>query len=93
MDNWRKSRRSNANGGNCVEAASGTGLVSVRDTADRGGVALSFSATAWQEFLSIVKLQPQPGTPFGSAATDHGGVPWSPHRWYRSTNSSREVPR
>jgi hypothetical protein len=46
---WRKSTYSNANGGDCVEVASAGG-VAVRDTTDREGVTLEFSAEAWQQF-------------------------------------------
>ena len=46
---WRKSSYSNANGGDCVEVASAEG-VAVRDTTDRDGVTLQFTAEAWQEF-------------------------------------------
>ena len=46
---WRKSSYSGANGGDCVEVASTEG-VTVRDTTDREGVTLEFSAQAWQEF-------------------------------------------
>jgi hypothetical protein len=46
---WRKSNYSNANGGDCVEVASAEG-VAVRDTTDREGVTLEFSAEAWQQF-------------------------------------------
>ena len=46
---WRKSTHSGANGGDCVEVASAEG-VAVRDTTDREGVTLEFSAQAWQEF-------------------------------------------
>ncbi len=46
---WRKSSYSGANGGQCVEVASAKG-VAVRDTTDREGVTLEFSAQAWQEF-------------------------------------------
>ena len=46
---WRKSSYSGANGGQCVEVASADG-VAVRDTTDREGVTLEFSANAWQEF-------------------------------------------
>lgn len=46
---WRKSSHSGANGGDCVEVASAEG-VAVRDTTDREGVTLEFSAQAWQEF-------------------------------------------
>jgi Domain of unknown function (DUF397) len=34
MGNWRKSSYSDANGANCVEVASGTSRVLVRDTKD-----------------------------------------------------------
>jgi hypothetical protein len=46
---WRKSSYSGANGGDCVEVASAEG-VAVRDTTDREGVTLEFSAEAWQRF-------------------------------------------
>jgi len=46
---WRKSSYSNANGGDCVEVASAEG-VAVRDTTDREGMTLQFTAAAWQEF-------------------------------------------
>lgn len=43
---WRKSQHSSY-AGQCVEVASG---VAVRDTQDRDGVTLQFTAEAWQEF-------------------------------------------
>ena len=46
---WRKSSFSGANGGACVEVASAES-VAVRDTTDREGVTLEFSAAAWQQF-------------------------------------------
>jgi Domain of unknown function (DUF397) len=46
---WRKSSYSGANGGQCVEAASAKGIA-VRDTTDREGVTLEFTAEAWQQF-------------------------------------------
>jgi hypothetical protein len=46
---WRKSSYSGANGGDCVEVASAE-IVAVRDTTDREGVTLEFSAEAWQQF-------------------------------------------
>lgn len=48
---WRKSSYSGANGGQCVEVAS-NGPVLVRDTADRNGTTLAFTATAWQQFVT-----------------------------------------
>jgi Domain of unknown function (DUF397) len=47
---WRKSSYSGSNGGNCVETASGNGVIRVRDTTDRDGVTLSVSADAWHKF-------------------------------------------
>ena len=52
---WRKSTYSNANGGSCVEAASGDGTVLVRDTTDRAGVTLSVAAAAWARFTASVR--------------------------------------
>jgi Domain of unknown function (DUF397) len=49
MGEWRKSTYSGANGGSCVEVASAERVL-VRDTTDREGVTLEFSAQAWQEF-------------------------------------------
>jgi hypothetical protein len=53
---WRKSSFSNANGGACVETASGAGVILVRDTTDRNGVMLAFSAEAWQAFAVSLRL-------------------------------------
>ena len=54
MDSWRTSSYSDANGGNCVEVTSGNG-VNVRDSTDRAGVNLSFSAQAWQAFTDTLR--------------------------------------
>ena len=51
MDEWRKSSYSDGNGGQCVEVASAEG-VAVRDTTDRDGGVLVFSAQAWQMLLT-----------------------------------------
>lgn len=55
MDGWRKSSYSDGNGGNCVETASGSGTIQVRDTADHGGATLSIPAAAWQRFTASLK--------------------------------------
>lgn len=51
---WRKSTRSGANGGACVETASanaeGRPSVAVRDTTNRDGGTLVFPAEAWRAF-------------------------------------------
>lgn len=54
MDNWRKSSFSSAQGGACVEVAS-AGRVLVRDTTDRQGATLTFSADAWAEFTASLR--------------------------------------
>ena len=51
---WRKSSYSGDNGGECVEVAT-TGAVLVRDTADRGGAVLSFTADAWRAFIAAIR--------------------------------------
>ena len=52
---WRTSTYSSGNGGNCVEVASATGSVAVRDTKDRDGGTLSIPADAWAKFTSSLK--------------------------------------
>jgi hypothetical protein len=55
MDDWRKSSFSNANGGACVETASDSGEILVRDTTNRDAGMLSFSTEAWQEFVTSLR--------------------------------------
>jgi hypothetical protein len=55
VNDWRKSSYSNDNGGNCVEAASGAGVILVRDTTDRDGVTLSVPASTWSRFLGTIR--------------------------------------
>ena len=52
---WRKSTYSGANGGNCLEVASGDGAILVRDTANRDGTTLTVSAEAWQQFTDKLR--------------------------------------
>lgn len=51
---WRKSSRSNGQG-QCVETASGAGTIAVRDTTDRDGGSLTFSAAAWEQFTASLR--------------------------------------
>jgi Domain of unknown function (DUF397) len=53
--NWRKSSYSGDNGGACVEIASSAETVLVRDTTDRGGPVVTFTANAWQSFTATIK--------------------------------------
>jgi hypothetical protein len=54
MGGWRKSSYSGANGGSCVEVASAEG-VAVRDTTNRDGGTLEFSASAWVKFVARLR--------------------------------------
>jgi len=55
MGDWRKSSYSSANGGECVETASGADGILVRDTANRAGGTLTVSAVAWRRFTADLK--------------------------------------
>ena len=54
MGDWRKSTYSDASGGQCVEVAS-DGVVMIRDTTNRDGGTLAFSAVAWERFLGTIR--------------------------------------
>ncbi|MEV6228285.1 DUF397 domain-containing protein [Saccharopolyspora shandongensis] len=47
---WRKSSRSSTTA-NCVEVARRDAVVGVRDSKDRGGGVLVFSAARWADFV------------------------------------------
>lgn len=51
---WRKSTYSTGSGGSCVEVGRGDAVL-VRDTTNRDGGMLAFTAKAWQEFLNTVR--------------------------------------
>ena len=51
---WRKSSYSANGGASCVEVADRSATVLVRDTTDRGGPTLTFSAAAWRRFMARV---------------------------------------
>jgi hypothetical protein len=51
---WRKSSYSGSNGGNCVEVGNGDGVL-VRDTTDRDGGTLAFTADAWASFTASLR--------------------------------------
>ena len=53
--NWRKSSYSGDNGGECVEVASAK-AVQVRDTADRNGPVLIFTADTWRAFTATIRV-------------------------------------
>ncbi|MFG2102108.1 DUF397 domain-containing protein [Micromonospora echinaurantiaca] len=50
---WRKSSRSNSNGGACVEVADNLpGVVAVRDSKDPTGPVLTFAPASWRVFVA-----------------------------------------
>jgi hypothetical protein len=51
---WRTASYSTGNGA-CVETASSEDAVMVRDTTDRDGGMLSFTAGAWAKFTASLK--------------------------------------
>jgi hypothetical protein len=55
---WQKSSYSGGNGGNCVEVSAALTprvVCLVRDTKDRDGARLAFTAGAWDSFVSAIK--------------------------------------
>lgn len=51
---WRKAKRS-MNAGNCAEVAARAGVVVVRDSKDRYGPVLRYSASSWRSFLAAAR--------------------------------------
>ena len=51
---WRKSSYSGSNGGACVEVGHDV-VILVRDTTNRDGGTLTFSAAAWQRFTDALR--------------------------------------
>jgi hypothetical protein len=55
MGAWRKSTYSGSEGGACVEVADAEGAVMVRDTANRDGGTLAFTADTWKLFTTSLR--------------------------------------
>ncbi|MFC5661936.1 DUF397 domain-containing protein [Kitasatospora misakiensis] len=52
---WHKSTYSGGEGGNCIEVADSLAeVVPVRDSKDPNGPTLTFTATAWQSFITAI---------------------------------------
>jgi Domain of unknown function (DUF397) len=52
---WRKSSYSGNGGADCLETGSIAGAIVVRDTKDRDGIVLTFTAAAWRVFAEELK--------------------------------------
>jgi hypothetical protein len=52
---WKKSSHSSTNGGECVEVATVSGGVSVRDSKNPDGAILHLAPLQWRMFLRHVK--------------------------------------
>ena len=53
--NWRKSSYSGNGGEACVETASDSGTILVRDTANRAAATLAFPVGAWAKFTASLR--------------------------------------
>ncbi len=52
---WFKSSYSTGSGGNCIEVATATATVHVRDSKDPHGPTLAFGRDAWAGFLALAR--------------------------------------
>ncbi|MCM2578716.1 DUF397 domain-containing protein [Streptomyces meridianus] len=52
---WSKSSYSGGEGGECVEVAASPGTIHVRDSKDKQGPQLSFTAAEWAAFVSYAR--------------------------------------
>ncbi|SED24779.1 DUF397 domain-containing protein [Streptomyces sp. KS_5] len=51
---WRRSSYSNGMGGECVEMATASGVVAVRDSKILSGPQLVLSSTTWKKFIGTL---------------------------------------
>ncbi|MCM2578856.1 DUF397 domain-containing protein [Streptomyces meridianus] len=54
---WFKSSYSGTSGGDCVEVAAAESAVHVRDSKNRRGPVLRFSATEWAAFIARTRAE------------------------------------
>ncbi|OKJ03860.1 hypothetical protein AMK18_01310 [Streptomyces sp. CB01249] len=54
---WFKSSYSGAEGGDCIEVATGAGAVHVRDSKDVAGPVLRVSPNAWTELVGLAAAE------------------------------------
>lgn len=55
--NWRKSRRSDDQGANCVEVAKLSGTVGIRDSKHPSSVRLTVTTRAFSRFVTSIKTR------------------------------------
>jgi hypothetical protein len=55
--NWRKSRHSNSQSGECVEAAAQDETIFVRDSKNPDGPTLALTRSTWHSLLSHLKTR------------------------------------
>jgi len=54
-EQWKKSSKSGTNSGSCVEVRHHDGAIQVRDSKDRSGPVLRFTAREWTAFIGGAK--------------------------------------
>jgi Domain of unknown function (DUF397) len=52
---WRVATYTGASGGNCIEVGDADRAILIRDSKDRAGETLKFSAATWQSFANSLK--------------------------------------
>ncbi|HEX3960411.1 MAG TPA: DUF397 domain-containing protein [Trebonia sp.] len=52
---WRKSSYSSSNGGDCVEVATTSHIIAVRDSKDPAGAVLTVTLGSWRAFTQSTK--------------------------------------
>lgn len=58
---WRRSSYSNGMGGECLEMATASGVVAVRDSKTPTGPQLTLSCTTWKNFIRSLPQTSEPG--------------------------------
>lgn len=56
---WFKSSYSGSNGGECIEVATEPETIHVRDSKDKSGPTLAFTAEAWTAFVAYAATDAQ----------------------------------
>ena len=93
MNNWRKSSYSGGASIDCVETASGDGMILVRDTTNRDGGTLAFSAD-YEGSDEIYTMPATGGLPLRRTYEGGGAQPagWTPEQPKASRNEEFTCP-